>query len=280
MLKRWSDAEVRPKTVLITGASRGIGEATARVFLDKGWSVAATLRTPEASQLMPSNRLKIYEMDVASLASISDGIATAIEDFGRIDVVVNNAGHCVVGALEELSDADLKSVLDTNILGAMRVTRAALPHMRACGGGRIVNVSSMCGQMTLPLYTAYCASKWALEGFSESLAFETRAHGIRVKIVEPGVHKTGSFDNQLADRAARPAHPGYVPFSAAVIPRLAAFEKSAPPAGVVAHTIYKAATDRWPRLRYPVGSHAALFARRLIPSSLYVRAVRRVLGAW
>jgi NAD(P)-dependent dehydrogenase (short-subunit alcohol dehydrogenase family) len=280
MLKRWSDAEVRPKTVLITGASRGIGEATARLFLDKGWSVAATMRTPEASQLRPSNQLKVYQMDVASPVSITDGIATAIEDFGRIDVVVNNAGHCIVGALEELSDDDLQAVLDTNILGAMRVTRAALPHMRACGGGRIVNVSSMCGQMTLPLYTAYCASKWGLEGFSESLAFETRAHGIRVKIVEPGVHKTGSFTSQLADHAARPAHSSYSGFSARVLPRLGAFERSAPPAGDVAHTIYKAATDRWPRLRYPVGSHAVLFARRLIPSSLYVRAVRRVLGAW
>jgi NAD(P)-dependent dehydrogenase (short-subunit alcohol dehydrogenase family) len=280
MLKRWSDADVRPKTVLITGASRGIGEATARHFLDRGWSVAATMRAPDASLLQPSNHLKLYPMDVTSAASVTAGVEKAIEDFGRIDVVVNNAGLCVVGALEEMSEAELHTVLDTNILGAMRVTRAALPHLRACGGGRIVNVSSMCGQMTLPLYSAYCASKWGLEGFSESLAFETRSHGIRVKIVEPGVHRTGSFAGQMAGHSARAAHPSYAGFSAKVLPRIAAFENSAPPASDVARTIFKASTDRWPRLRYPVGSHAVLLGRRLVPSSLFVRVVRRVLGAW
>jgi NAD(P)-dependent dehydrogenase (short-subunit alcohol dehydrogenase family) len=280
MLKRWSDAEMRSKTVLITGASRGIGEAAARFFLDRGWSVAATMRTPDASLFEPSNRLKVYPMDVTSAASVEAGIEKAIEDFGRIDVVVNNAGHCIVGALEEMSDAELRTVLDTNVLGAMRVTRAALPHLRACGGGRIVNVSSMCGQMTLPLYSAYCASKWGLEGFSESLAFETRSHGIRIKIVEPGVHRTGSFAGQIADHSARAAHPSYMDFSSKVLPRLTALEKTAPPADDVARTIFKASTDRWPRLRYPVGSRAVLFGRRLVPSSLYVRVVRRILGAW
>lgn len=280
MLKRWSDAEVRSKTVLITGASRGIGEATARFFLDKGWCVAATMRAPSASLLEPSNRLKLYPMDVTSAASVTAGIETAIEDFERIDVVVNNAGHCIVGALEEMTDTDLHTILDVNVLGAMRVTRAVLPHLRACGGGRIVNVSSMCGQMTLPLYSAYCASKWGLEGFSESLAFETRSHGIRVKIVEPGVHRTGSFAGQLADRATRRAHPSYADFSAKVLPQLAAFENAAPPADAVARAIFKAAIDPWPRLRYPIGSHGVLFGRRLVPSALYVRVVRRILGAW
>ncbi len=264
----------------MTGASRGIGEATARYFLDRGWCVAAAMRTPSQSALGPSNRLRLYEMDVMSGASVRAAMEAAIADFGRIDVVVNNAGLCVVGALEELSEDDDQRVLDTNVLGAMRVTRAALPHFRACGGGRIVNVSSMCGQMTLPLYSAYCASKWALEGFSESLAFELRSHGIKVKIVEPGVHRTGSFDGQMSRRAEREEHPGYAAFSAAVLPRLAAFERSAPAPDAVARAIHRAATDRLPRLRYPVGSRAALLARRLVPSSLYVRAVRRLLNAW
>jgi NAD(P)-dependent dehydrogenase (short-subunit alcohol dehydrogenase family) len=280
MLNRLGAVETRTKTVLLTGASRGIGEATARYFIDQGWSVAAAMRTPGASLLAPSNRLRLYEMDLTSAQSVTAAVEAAIADFGRIDVVVNNAGLCVVGALEELTEADDRLVLETNVLGAMRVTRAVLPHMRACGGGRIVNVSSMCGQMTLPLYSAYCASKWGLEGFSESLAFETRQSGIKVKIVQPAVHRTGSFEGQIAGRAARAAHPAYAAFSDGVLKRMAAFEQKAPGPDAVARAIHKASTDRWPRLRYPVGSRAALFARRVVPSALYVRVVRRILGAW
>lgn len=280
MLQQFGNVKTRPRTVLITGASRGIGEATARAFLDAGWSVAAAMRNPLASTLMPSQRLRFYQMDVTSAASVEAAIASAIADFGRIDVAVNNAGLCLMGALEEFSEADERAILETNVLGAMCVTRAVLPHMREIGGGRIINVSSMCGQMTLPLYSAYCASKWGLEGFSESLAFELRAHGIKVKIIAPGVHRTGSFQQQMADRSRRTEHPAYAAFNAKVVPRMAAFEDRAPPPGAVARTILKAATDRWPRLRYPVGSGPILLARRLVPSALYVRVVRRILSAW
>ncbi len=280
MLNRMSEVETRTRTVLVTGASRGIGEATARYFLDQGWSVAAAMRTPGSSTLAPSDRLRLYEMDVTSARSVTAAVAAAIADFGRIDVVVNNAGLCLVGALEELTEADDRLIMDTNVLGAMRVSRAVLPHMRACGGGRIINVSSMCGQMTLPLYSAYCASKWALEGFAESLAFETRRSGIKVKIVQPAVHKTGSFAGQIAGRSARTAHPDHAAFSDGVLQRMAAFERTAPGPEAVARVIHKAATDRWPRLRYPVGSRSILLARRMIPSALFVRVVRRILNAW
>lgn len=280
MLNRLSEVETRPRTVLVTGASRGIGEATARYFLDQGWSVAAAMRRPGASQLSSSGRLRLYEMDVTSEPSVTAAVAAAIADFGRIDAVVNNAGLCVVGALEELTEADDRLVLETNVLGAMRVSRAVLPHMRACGGGRIINVSSMCGQMTLPLYSAYCASKWGLEGFSESLAFETRRSGIKVKIVQPAVHRTGSFQGQIAGRAARVAHPEHAAFSDGVLQRMAAFERAASGPEAVARAIHRAAMDHWPRLRYPVGSRGILLARRMIPSALFVRVVRRLLNAW
>ncbi len=280
MLNRMSEVETRARTVLVTGASRGIGEATARYFLDRGWSVAAAMRRPGASNLAPSDRLRLYEMDVTSAQSVMAAVEAAITDFGRIDVVVNNAGLCVVGALEELTEADDRLIMETNVLGAMRVSRAVLPHMRACGGGQIINVSSMCGQMTLPLYSAYCASKWALEGFAESLAFETRRSGIKVKIVQPAVHRTGSFQGQIADRTARTAHPDHAAFSDGVLQRMAAFERSAPGPEAVAKAIHQAATDRWPRLRYPVGSRGILLARRMIPSALFVRVVRRILNAW
>jgi NAD(P)-dependent dehydrogenase (short-subunit alcohol dehydrogenase family) len=238
------------------------------------------MRSPVASRLGPSNQLRVYDLDVTSPASVTGAVDAAIADFGRIDVLVNNAGLCLVGAHEELTEDDDRAILETNLLGPMRVVRAVLPHLRQMGGGRIVNVSSMCGGMTLPLYSAYCASKWGLEGFSESLAFEVRRHGIKVKIVRPGVHRTGSFDVQLARREQHVAHPAYEAFTNEVLPRLAAFEKTAPPPDAVARTIFKAATDRWPRIRYPIHSGAVLAARRLVPGSLYMRVVRRILAAW
>jgi len=268
------------KVVLITGASRGIGEAAARHFHAGGWTVAATMRTPAASTLVTDDRLRTFALDVMDEAAVSAVVADVLAAFGRIDVLVNNAGLCLMGPLEELTDTDDRTLLETNVLGPMRLIRAVLPSMRAAGGGRIVNVSSVCGGMTLPLYSGYCASKWALEGLSESLAFELRSHNIKVKIVEPAVHRTGSFAGQLAHRARRTAHPAYADFIARVLPNIETWEAAAPGPDPVARAIYGAATDRWPRLRYPVGSGAILFFRRLVPGALYVRMVRRLLGAW
>jgi NAD(P)-dependent dehydrogenase (short-subunit alcohol dehydrogenase family) len=268
------------KVVLITGASRGIGETTARAFHAAGWTVAAGMRAPAASSLSPDERMKPYALDVTDDASVTAAVAAVMADFGRIDVLVNNAGLCLVGPLEELSKADDRALLETNLLGPMALIRAVLPHMRAQGGGRIINVSSMCGGMTLPLYSGYCASKWGLEGLSESLAFELRQHNIKIKIVQPSVHRTGSFETQLAHRARRAPHPAYMGFFDRVLPNIEKWERTADDATPVARTILKAATDRLPRLRYPVGSGPILFGRRLVPSALYVRVVRRILNAW
>jgi NAD(P)-dependent dehydrogenase (short-subunit alcohol dehydrogenase family) len=268
------------RVVLITGASRGIGEITARVFHEAGWTVAAAMRAPDASSLPQNDRMKPYALDVTDDASVAAAVASVIADFGRIDVLVNNAGLCLLGPLEELTEADDRALIETNILGPMRLIRAVLPHMRAQGGGRIINVSSMCGGMTLPLYSGYCASKWGLEGLSESLSFELRQHNIKVKIVEPSVYRTGSFEAQLAHRAQRQPHPAYQSFIDRVLPNIEKWERTADDATPVARTILRAATDRVPRLRYPVGSGPILFGRRLVPSALYVRVVRRVLNAW
>ncbi len=268
------------RVVLITGASRGIGEITARVFHEAGWTVAAAMRAPAASSLPQDDRMKHYALDVTDDASVAAAVAAVMADFGRIDVVVNNAGLCLMGPLEELTEADDRALMETNLLGPMRMIRAVLPHMRAQGGGRIVNVSSMCGGMTLPLYSGYCATKWGLEGLSESLAFELQQHKIKIKIVEPAVYRTGSFEAQLAQRARRTPHPAYSGFIGRVLPNLEKWERTADNATPVARTILRAATDRLPRLRYPVGSGPILFVRRLVPSALYVRVVRRVLNAW
>lgn len=268
------------RVVLVTGASRGIGSVTARAFFEAGWTVAAGMRTPDPGVVPASDRAAAVALDVTDAASIAAAVAEVITRFGRIDVLVNNAGLCLVGPLEEMSAADDRAIFETNVLGPANVIRAVLPHMRAQGGGRIINVSSMCGGMTLPLYSTYCASKWGLEGLSEALAFELRAHNIKIKIVEPSVYQTGSFSAQLAHRAERAPHPAYAAFVAQVLPNITKWENAARSPEPVARTILKAATDRLPRLRYPVGSGPILFGRRLVPSALYVRVVRRVLNAW
>ncbi len=271
---------MRRQTILITGASRGIGEATARLFHARGWNVAATMRFPGSSTLVPDDRLKLYSLDVTDRASVQSAVDDVVADFGRLDVVVNNAGVCILAPFEELSEDDDRLLMETNILGAMRVVRAVLPHMRNQGGGRIIAMSSICGAMTLPLYSGYCATKWALEGFSESLSFELRQHNIKIKIIEPAAYQTGSFAQQLADRQRRAAHPSYRDFMTAVLPNLVSWERAAPEPAPVAESIWSAANDRWPRLRYRPRSRMMLAARALVPGALYVRAVRRLLNAW
>ncbi|MDX2309564.1 MAG: SDR family oxidoreductase [Hyphomicrobium sp.] len=269
------------KTILITGASRGIGLAAAEMFAARGWQVAATMRSPNTAILTADgNRIRTYRLDVTDTESVNLAIEAVLADCGRIDAVVNNAGYCLPGAFEAQSEEDFRRHIETNLMGAMRVTRAVLPAMRAQGGGRIINMSSICGRMTLPLYTGYCASKWAIEGFTEALGFELRRHNIKVKLIEPGVFRTGSFDQQMQDLAERRGHAAYDDFVADVLPRMADAERAAPGPAAVAEAIWRAATDCWPRLRYSPRGTATLAARQIVPDVLFVRGVRRLLNAW
>ncbi len=269
------------RTVLITGASRGIGQVTAQLFHDRGWNVAATMRSPNRCDLTADGRrMRTYRLDVSDTQSVTAAVADILADFGTIDVLVNNAASCMLAPFETLSEEEVAQQFDINVHGAMRMTRAVLPHMRERRTGRIINVSSICGRMTLPLYSTYCATKWALEGFSEALNYELRQHGIKIKLVEPAVFKTGSFEHQLTAFAERPDHPAYDDFSNRVLKRMKPAEARAPGPEGVAKVIWKAANDRFPRLRYPVRSHAILGARSLLPGMLYTRAVRRILNAW
>ena len=275
------DGRMHDKTILITGASRGIGLEAAELFARRGWNVAATMRSPNTSAIAADGRrVRTYRLDVADEASIGSAVDGIIADFGRIDAVVNNAGYCLPGAFEAQTDEDFRRHIDVNLMGAMRVTRAVLPHMRRVRRGRIINMSSICGRMTLPLYTGYCASKWALEGFTEALGFELRQHNIQVKLIEPGVFRTGSFDQQMSDIGGRPTHEAYDDFARRVLPRMARVERSAPGPAAVADAIWRAATDRWPRLRYSPRGSAILALRAILPDFVFVRGVRRALDAW
>ena len=181
-------------TWFITGASSGFGMAFARYALSQGYNVVATARTPaklEALREVAPERVRIEALDVTVPGDAERAIAAAVACFGRIDVVLNNAGYGIVGALEETSDEELRAQLETNFFGAVAVTRAVLPTLRAQRSGAIVNISSLGGQLSFGGFSAYSASKFALEGLSEALAQEVAPFGIKVLIVEPGAFRTG-----------------------------------------------------------------------------------------
>jgi NAD(P)-dependent dehydrogenase (short-subunit alcohol dehydrogenase family) len=182
------------QTWFITGASSGFGMAFARYALDRGYNVVATARsTSKLEQLVASapDRVLAQKLDVTVAGEPEQAVAAAIARFGRIDVLINNAGYGIIGAVEETPDAELRAQMETNFFGATAVIRAALPQLRVQQRGAIVNISSMGGQMSFAGAGAYSASKFALEGISEALALELAPFGIKVLIVEPGAFRTG-----------------------------------------------------------------------------------------
>lgn len=241
------------KTVLITGASTGFGRSAAQLFAHRGWNVIATMREPAAGGALAAlPNVLVTRLDVQDLASIDAAIAAGIARFGRIDALVNNAGFGLFGVFEGVSREKVQQQFDVNVFGVMDVTRALLPHLRANGAGTIVNVSSGAGVFGLPMISLYTASKFALEGFSESLSYELRSQGIAVKIVEPGgVLETG-FGHRSASEASQAAAPaGYDAFVSGALKvfdgmrsaRLATSDD-------VAQVIFEAANDGTDRLRY------------------------------
>jgi NAD(P)-dependent dehydrogenase (short-subunit alcohol dehydrogenase family) len=178
---------------LITGCSAGFGREIALAALAAGDRVLATARRPETLtelQDRGGDRVKTAALDVTDPGQIDAAVKTALEEFGRIDVVVNNAGNGSVGAVEELTMTELRELMDVMFFGAVEVTKAVLPHLRAQGSGTVVQISSMGGQLSMPGFGAYCAAKFALEGISEALAAEVAPFGVKVLIVEPGAFRT------------------------------------------------------------------------------------------
>jgi NAD(P)-dependent dehydrogenase (short-subunit alcohol dehydrogenase family) len=182
------------RTWLITGASSGFGRAIAEAALAHGDRVAAAARHPDAlSELAAHERVEMVTLDVTDESQRRAAVAQVIASFGRIDVLVNNAGRTQVGAVEETTDEELRSLFELHFFAPAALTRAALPHMRANGGGAIVQMSSVGGQVTAPGFGAYCATKFALEGLTQALHEEVAAFGVRTLIVEPGAFRTGLF---------------------------------------------------------------------------------------
>ena len=249
------------KTVLITGASSGFGRDTALLFQAKGWNVAATMRTPEkAKQWTQPAGLFTPRLDVTDRVSMQAAIDETVAKFGGIDVLINNAGFGLLGPLEGASPDDLRREIDTNIMGVIGMIQLVLPLMREARSGVIVNVSSIGGRMTLPLFSAYHATKFAVEGLTEALQYELQEHGIRVKLIEPGGSKT-NFDSSSMVRTPHPAYKALIDGFDKMWEKESA---KLPGPEKVVQAIYRAATDGSARLRYPVLAFPFLNIRNLV----------------
>jgi NAD(P)-dependent dehydrogenase (short-subunit alcohol dehydrogenase family) len=241
------------KTVLITGTSSGFGRETARHFAKQGWNVIATMRSPGAEQeLTGLENILVNRLDVQDGQSITESIQAGVARFGRIDALINNAGFGLFGLFETTTPEKVREQFDVNVFGVMNVTRAILPHFRDNKGGLILNISSGAGVFTLPMLSLYCASKFALEGFSESLSYELASQNIIVKIIEPGGVISTNFGKRSGAEAAQNAalrdYEGFVTATNAIFAGLRASRLATE--GDVAMVIYEAATDGTDRLRY------------------------------
>lgn len=272
------------QTVVVTGSNSGIGLATALYLARRGYTVWATMRnvakSGELRTVVESERLpvEIAPLDVCDDNSVRSAVEEIVRRSGRIDILVNNAGYGLRGAVEEVSLDEWKRQFETNFFGAIRVTQAVLPQMRAQRSGMIVNISSVLGRFAIPFSGPYTASKFALEGLSETLRYELAPFNIKVILIEPGFIATRFQENaQMAQAAQRDDSP-YRIFKKASERRVQRNIYRAAPAERVAETIYHAITH--PKLRYPVGRDARLVLplRRFLPERLFERVLKKQVG--
>ena len=242
-------------TVLVTGCSSGFGLEIARDFLDRDWSVIATMRRPNEDILPPSDRLRVLALDVTDAASIDDAVAAA----GPIDVLVNNAGIGWLNALERTPMAAARELFETNTLGTIAITQAVLPQMREACAGVIVNVSSSVTIRPLPLLSVYTASKAAVNAFTESLALELEPFGIRVRIVLPGRAPDTSFGASARVRMGSDFPDAYADVAQRVFAGMQQDGPVTQPADV-AQAVWRAATDPSCPVRLPAGTDAEIAA--------------------
>jgi NAD(P)-dependent dehydrogenase (short-subunit alcohol dehydrogenase family) len=254
------------KTILVTGASSGVGEATAKLFAAKGWNVVAASRS--VGEFESGEKMFPLCLDVTDKAAIAEAVEKTRHRFGGLDVLVNNAGIGLGGPLEAVTDQQLRAIFDTNFFAVATMIQAVTPLMRLQKSGTIINVTSITGRLSLPLMSPYDATKFAVEGLSESLLYELSLFGVRVKLVEPGGVKT-AFAHQWA------RHDAYEPLHQKLIDKMTAGAATARGPHGVATVIFKAATDRSARFRYAAnGSGAFLALHRLLPERVWRRIVR------
>ena len=264
-----------PSVVLITGASTGIGYATTLLLRARGYRVFGASRNPIQAG---ASGIDMVALDVTLDESVTTGVETVLERAGRIDILINNVGYVLLGSAEETSFTELTAQLDTNFLGAVRVTRAVLPHLRAQRHGKIINISSLGGLAALPYSSAYAASKFALEGYSEALRHELRSFGVYVSLVEPSNVRTETLATSIRRSAA--AHPAYAATRERIIADfIAVGHRSTFEPGAVARVVARIVEHPAPRLRYPIGLQARFvpLLKALLPQAIFETILRRQL---
>ncbi len=266
------------KTVFITGSSTGIGRECVETFRKNDWNVVATMRdVSKGDAFKKYSNVHVVKMDVTDSESIKDAVDKTIEQFGQIDVLINNAGYYSIGVVEAIDEAEIKRQLDTNLLGLILTTKEVLPHMRKRKSGLIVNMSSVAGRSTVLLQSIYHASKWGVEGFSQSLKYEVEDMGIDVVLIEPGVIKT-DFYNRSMQFSKDKSLVEYEKISESVGKYLidGGNEGSAPEE--VAEKIFDIATKQKRKLQYVVGkSTQIVLLQKLLPVTLYRKIVKSTM---
>lgn len=260
------------KVILITGASAGIGRVTAEYLARQGYIVYGTSRHPEQAKPLPG--VQFLPLDLGSTDSVKSCIQTIVAQTGRLDVLMNNAGYLLVGPSEEVTLEEAKAHLETHLFGTMRTVKAALPIMREQGGGQIINISAIGGIIPVPFMGIQSATKFALEGYTETLRYEVKPFNIGVSLVQLGPFKTSLFQNrQHTTHSLRP----YDPWRAGTEAFLAQ-ANNAPTPEKVAALIGKIITSKRPKVRYGAGMGATIipFLRRFLPAPLFERVLRKV----
>ncbi|MCG0314352.1 MAG: SDR family oxidoreductase [Calditerricola sp.] len=274
------------RVALITGTSSGIGYQAALALAREGYHVAATMRNlaardrllNAAQQMGVADRLEVYRLDVTDAEAATRVVAAVTDRWGRIDLLVNNAGMAVGGFVEEVDLEAWQEQFAVNVWGLLAVTKAVLPVMRRQKSGRIINISSVAGRFGFPALAPYAASKFAVEGLSEALRLELLPFGIQVVLIEPGAFRTAIWEKGLGRIASDSGSP-YADMAARIARQVMRSAQTAPPPDAVVATLLKAARAKRPRLRYVVGSGARrlLWLKALLPWTVVERAALRVL---
>ena len=269
------------QTVFITGCSTGIGEATARLFAQHGWQVAATMRNPADSRLTELPTVRTYALDVTDDAAVQRVVQQAHHDFGGLDVVINNAGYGLVGPFESATPEQIQQQFATNVFGVFSVTRAVLPLLREQKSGVIINITSVGGRTAFPMNSLYHATKFGLDGFSESLWYELAPFGVQVKVVAPGGVAT-DFAGRSLQMTLDPASDAN-PYAGQVRSVLAVFGQRSGAASTpeqIADVIFGAATDGSSQLRYIAGTDAQqlLATKATMPEADFQAMIQQNFG--
>jgi short-subunit dehydrogenase len=259
------------KATLVTGVTSGIGREIARLLAERGARVFGTVRKPQSAS--PIRDVEVVRMEVTDDASVNEAVQSIVRKAGPIQILVNNAGYSLVGALEETSVAEARQQFETNLFGVLRVTNAILPGMRQHGDGRIVNISSVMGFLPAPYMGIYAATKHALEGYTETLDHEIRRFGVRALLIEPAYTNT-KFGGH--SKFARVALEVYADERKRLTDGLQQNIEHGDDPRIVAEAVWTALTAKSPRLRYPVGKGVAFSRmRRFVPAGMFDKSFRK-----